>query len=77
MDDRPLPLDVARYLVHRFGDSALDVARNRAATAANADDMRAHDHALMVLTEVEELLLECGITLPGVADNDGRLALQA
>lgn len=58
MDDRPLPLEVARSLVHRFGESALDVARNRAAVAQQAGSMKDHDHALMVLSEVEEILME-------------------
>ncbi len=73
MNDRPLPLDVARSLVHRFGESALDVARNRAATAERTGEMKDHDHALMILTEVEELLLGCdmdarptGGSMPGM-----------
>jgi len=57
MNDRPLPLSVAEMLVHRFNESAIDVARHRAADAQKSRDMKDHDHALMVLTEVEELLM--------------------
>ncbi len=60
MDHFPLPLDVAHALVNRYGGSALDVAKNRADAAQHGGDMKAHDHALMVLTEVEELVLELG-----------------
>lgn len=56
MDQFPLPLDVAHALVDQYRSSALDVARNRAKTAQQGADMKAHDHALMVLTEVEELV---------------------
>lgn len=56
MDDMPLPLDVARSLLDRYGMSAMDVASNRAKSAQQAGDMKAHDHALLVLTEVEELV---------------------
>jgi len=57
MNDRPLPLSVAEMLVRRFNESAIDIARHRAADAKKTGDMKDHDHALMVLTEVEDLLM--------------------
>ena len=56
MDDQPLPLDVARALVERSGLVAVEVAQSRANVAQQGGDMKSHDHALMVLTEVEELV---------------------
>jgi hypothetical protein len=58
VNDRPLPLDIARSLVSRFGRSAIEIANNRAIAAEDASDMRDHDHAMMVLNEVEELFME-------------------
>jgi len=57
MDNRPLPLSIAESLVRRFNESAIDVARHRAADAEKSGDLKDHDHALMVLTEVEDLLM--------------------
>ena len=64
MDDRPLPHDVARALIQQYGGSALDVARSRAAAAEKAGSMKDHDHAMMVLTEIEEMLMESEIDVP-------------
>jgi hypothetical protein len=58
MDDMPLPLDVARSLLDRYGMSAMEVVSNRAKSAQQTGDMKAHDHALLVLTEIEELVQE-------------------
>lgn len=73
MDQYPLPLDVAHALVDQYRRSALDVARNRANAAQQGCDMKAHDHALLVLTEVEELVenLDIALRTPTFIDNDG------
>lgn len=73
MDDHPLPLDVARALVDRYGSSALDVAQNRVNAAQQGGDMKAQDHALMVLTEIEQLVDQKDISSrnPTFIDEDG------
>lgn len=79
MDEYPLPLDVARALVDQYRSSALDVARNRANAAQHGGDMKAHDHALLVLTEVEELVgnLDIAPRNPTFIDNDGSVVSDA
>lgn len=52
----PSPQAIASALVDQYGSSALDVALNRVATAQQSGGMKAHDHALMVLTEVERVV---------------------
>lgn len=58
MDSMSLPLDVANALVAQYGNSASHIALSRAETALRGGDMKAHDHALMVLTEIEEIARE-------------------
>lgn len=56
MNDQPTPQAIASALVDQYGSAALDVALNRVATAQQLGGMKAHDHALMVLTEVERVV---------------------
>lgn len=79
MDDHPLPLDVARALMDRYGSSALDVAQNRVNAAQQGCGMKAHDHALMVLTMVEQLVDQKDISPvnPTFIDEDGSVISDA
>jgi hypothetical protein len=43
----------ADELIHAYGPSALDIARNHVERASRASDMPALDQALMILSEVE------------------------
>ncbi len=45
----------AHRMVISYGDHAIDIARERVAEIARPADIRDHDRALLVLTEVERL----------------------
>ena len=67
---RPSPFDVATSLIREYRDAAMEVARNRVTSAKTMDDIKAHDHALMVLTGVEEILNRCDNNLRRISFGD-------